>query len=194
MRKNPWEYPSNVKPGEDIDVEYLRALTATPSKSPSDDMGVLAAWNEIHPTTTSEKLPTTNNLPFDVSSQYFPPDCSPETGREFHNENGNVTWISEVDIDETPQQNETSIFPLYYDIDPTSVMSMDVADFTFTPSCETFLDFIDETEEVYPDDKTILCSNFMKDINVLDVIWPKKQYNGDLYEYYMSIMEMLLHT
>ena len=64
---------------------------------------------QFKPTKASEKLPTTNHLPFDVSSQYFPPDCNPEAGRELQNENGNITWISEVDIDETPQQNEKSI-------------------------------------------------------------------------------------
>ena len=83
------------------------------------------------------------------------------------------------------------MFPLYYDIDPSSAMTLDVIDFTFTPSCETFLDFIDKPEEVYPDDKTILCSNRMKDINFLDVIWPKKRYNGDLYEYYGNVVAHL---
>lgn len=70
-------------------------------------------------------------------------------------------------------------------------MTLNNADFTFTPSCETFLDLIDEPEEVYPDDKTILCSNRMKDINFFDVIWPKKQYNGNLYKYYGTVVAHL---
>ena len=53
-------YPTNIKPGEDIDVEYIRALTAIPFKSPSDDMGVLAAQNKINPAPITKKLSTTN--------------------------------------------------------------------------------------------------------------------------------------
>ena len=68
---------------------------------------------------------------------------------------------------------------------------MDVADFTFTPSCETFHDLIEEPEDIYPDDKTIVCSNRVKDINFSDVIWPKKRYNGDLYEYYGNVVAHL---
>lgn len=68
---------------------------------------------------------------------------------------------------------------------------MDVADFIFTLSCETFLNLIQEPEEVYPDDKIILYLNCMRDINFSDVIWPKKRYIGDLYEYYGNVVTHL---
>ena len=66
-------------------------------------------------------------------------------------------------------------------------MSFDIADFVSTPSCETFLDHHYIPPDLLLDDETVVCSNQVKYINFSDVVWPKQQYAGDLYQFYGEI-------
>ena len=191
--KPAWNFPPHIQCGTNIDTEYIHALQALSTKTPSEDLGILSAWSAIHSSPCPSSNPMTNPLPFDSLSHLFTSNSSDffEDGRDPFQEQGNIQWLDHINLPNKdihtviPEDNSS---PDYNNVlDPTYVMSFDIADFVSTPSCETFLDHQYIPPDVSSDDKTVVCSNQIKDINFSDVVWPKQQYAGDLYQFYGEI-------